>query len=129
LGVDTAALEQQLATLEQTVAGVKLVGEISPRVHARVLAFGELAATGLGAAYLNAQGIRTQWLDARELLASTTLRDQTERARYLSARCQYSADQPLQERLGRLEGVLLTQGFIARNAHGETVLLGRGGSD
>ena len=31
--------------------------------------------------------------------------------------------------LEELGGVVLTQGFIARNAWGETVLLGRGGSD
>jgi len=129
LGIDEHLLDAELATLEKTVAGVALIREVSPRVHARVLAFGELASTRLGAAYLNAQGIATQWLDARELLTSASLRDQTERARYLSARCEYSADEALKARLAALDGVILTQGFIARNAQGETVLLGRGGSD
>ena len=50
------------ATLEQLVAGVKLVGEVSPRVHARVLATGELAATELGAAYLRSTGLDVEWL-------------------------------------------------------------------
>ena len=40
-----AILDERFRALEQIVAGVKLVGEVSPRVHARVLATGELAAT------------------------------------------------------------------------------------
>ena len=102
--------------MEQLVAGVKLIGEVSARVHARVLATGELAATTLGAAYLRSQDLEVQWLDARELLESASLRDQTERARFLSARCDFSADRALQERLSALKGIVLTQGFIARNA-------------
>lgn len=129
LGLDPAMLDDRFRALEQTVAGVKLIGEVSPRVHARVLATGELAATELGAAYLRATGLHVEWLDAREYLESTTIRDQTERARFLSARCEFSADKSLQERFAGLEGVVLSQGFIARNSQGETVLLGRGGSD
>jgi len=57
LGLDPDILRERFAALEQTVAGVKLVGEVSPRVHARVLSVGELAATELGAAYLRSQGL------------------------------------------------------------------------
>jgi len=53
LGVDPAVLDERFRWLEQTIAGAKLVGEVSPRVHARVLATGELAATEPGAAYLH----------------------------------------------------------------------------
>jgi diaminopimelate decarboxylase/aspartate kinase len=129
LGVDPALLDERFRTLEQTVAGAKLLGEVSPRVHARVLSFGELAATELGAAYLKKEGIAVTWLDVREYLESQTIRDQTERARFISARCDFSSDQALQERFAAIDGVILSQGFIARNAQGETVLLGRGGSD
>jgi diaminopimelate decarboxylase/aspartate kinase len=129
LGVDPRTLDDYFAGVAQLVAGVKLVGEASPRVHARVLATGELAATRLGAAYLRAQGLDVHWHDAREMLESTTLRDQTERARFLSARCDFSAEPVLQERLQAVTGIVLTQGFIARNSQNETVLLGRGGSD
>jgi diaminopimelate decarboxylase/aspartate kinase len=129
LGVDIGVLDERFRTLEQTVAGVKLVGEVSPRVHARVLAVGELAATELGAAYLRATGLEVAWLDVRDVLESATIRDQTERARFLSARCDFSADKPLQNRFAAIKGIVLSQGFIARNSQGETVLLGRGGSD
>jgi diaminopimelate decarboxylase/aspartate kinase len=135
---DTLANELQLSPhlldecfdgVAQLIAGVKLVAEVSPRVHARVLAAGELAATRLGAAYLEAQGFDVEWLDARELLESVNLRDQTERSSYLSARCDFAVDPALQDRMRAVKGIALTQGFIARNGQNDTVLLGRGGSD
>ncbi|HUL82631.1 MAG TPA: aspartate kinase, partial [Gammaproteobacteria bacterium] len=129
LRVDPAVLDERFDNLGQTIAGIKLVGEVSPRVHARVLSVGELAATELGAAYLRSLGLDIEWLDARTFLESQTIRDQTERARFLSARCDFSADKALQDRFARIKGIVLSQGFIARNAQGETVLLGRGGSD
>jgi diaminopimelate decarboxylase/aspartate kinase len=129
LGVDPSLFDGRFGTLAQVVAGAKLLGEVSPRVHARVLANGELLATELGAAYLRKQGIEVTWLDIRDYMQSSTLRDQTERARYISARCDFSPDKELQARFGAVGGVILSQGFIARNEQGETVLLGRGGSD
>src|SRR5262245_30157016 len=129
LGVDTKIFDDRFSKLAQVIAGIKLIGEVSPRVHARVLANGELAATELGAVYLRSQGLDIAWLDIREYLESATLRDQTERARFISARCDFSPDKQLQERFAAINGIVLSQGFIARNAQGETVLLGRGGSD
>jgi diaminopimelate decarboxylase/aspartate kinase len=129
LGVDAAMFDERFDALAQVIAGAKLIGEVSPRVHARVLANGELAATELGAAYLRSTGLDVAWLDIRDYLESASLRDQTERARFISARCDFSPDKPLQQRFAAIEGVVLSQGFIARNAQGDTVLLGRGGSD
>ena len=48
------ALKHQLDELAQIAAGVTLVNEASDRIRARVLAAGELMATTLGAAWLNA---------------------------------------------------------------------------
>ena len=129
LGVDAAPLDEHFRKLEQLIDGVKLIGEISPRVHARVLATGELVATLLGAAYLRKRGLTVQWRDARDLLRSTEPRDQNERTQFLSARCEFAPEPELQDRLAEQGGIVLTQGFIARNPSGETVLLGRGGSD
>lgn len=129
LGVEGGILDELFEKLEQTIAGIKLIGEVSPRVHARVLATGELAATTLGAAYLNRLGLRAHWLDAREILTSKSIREQSERAQFLSARCDYSPNDALQARFRAVDGFVITQGFIARNAEGQTVLLGRGGSD
>ena len=50
LGLDGAVLlEQYFNELTQLVAGIRLVREVSPRVHAKVMALGELMATTLGA--------------------------------------------------------------------------------
>ncbi|MGB7215039.1 MAG: bifunctional aspartate kinase/diaminopimelate decarboxylase [Gammaproteobacteria bacterium] len=129
LGVDGGLLDDLFEKLEQMIAGVRLIGEVSPRVHARVLATGELAATTLGAAYLKRVGLDAVWLDARELLVAKTLRDQSERAQFLSARCDYGVSEELKARFRAAGKIIITQGFIARNADGHTVLLGRGGSD
>lgn len=129
LGVSAEPLRELFTSLEQLVSGVRLVGEASPRVHARVLATGELAATRLGAAYLEREGLPVRWLDARGLLESVDFRDESERARFVAARCDFAPDATLKARLADIDGVVLTQGFIASNDLGDTVLLGRGGSD
>ena len=130
LGLDPEPLLAPfLAELDRLATGIALLGEASPPSHARLLAQGELLATALGAAFLAAQGIATTWLDARELLVSAAPRHASATSAYLSATCGHERDPALSERLGREGGVLLTQGFIARNPRHETVLLGRGGSD
>jgi len=130
MGLDgQSLLGEYLGELEQLLAGVRLVREVSPRVHAKIMAMGELLSTTLGAAYLQAQGVTAQWHDAREALCSVEVPGASERAAFLSATCEHNADPHLQAELSAASGVVLTQGFIARNARGETVLLGRGGSD
>ncbi len=130
LGLDAETLlAEELRELDQLLAGIRLVREVSPRVHARTMALGELMATRLGAAYLESQGLAVSWIDARSVLLSLDLTHDNERSRYLAASCDFSPDPALAERLAALPGVILTQGFIARSEQGEDVLLGRGGSD
>lgn len=130
LGLDGRVLLQGLfAEMEQLAAGVQLVREVSPRVHVRMMALGELMSTTLGAAFLNASGIETSWADARELMLSSDAPRRTIAQNYLSATCDFSPDPSLVKQLSERAGVVLTQGFIASNPRGETVLLGREGSD
>jgi len=96
---------------------------------AEVQGHGELMSSALGAAFLSHSGLPTQWLDARECLAAVALPNQNERTRLLSAMVEAKPDPALNARLAALGDVLITQGFIARDAQGRTVLLGRGGSD
>jgi diaminopimelate decarboxylase/aspartate kinase len=123
------ALEQIFADLRQMLAGIALMGEVSDRTRAGVMACGELMATELGARYLRAQGIDCAWWDARSGLHSQPRANASASANYLSATCDFSADAALRARLASIAPVVLTQGFIASNAEGDTVLLGRGGSD
>lgn len=128
LGVDPGVMDGPLSTVEQLAAGGRL-GEASVKVQARVLATGELSSTLLGAAYLQRRGLEVTWLDARDLLVGLEGPDATERTAMLSAHCDFAADPELKARLENTQGVVLTQTSIARNRDGQTVRLGRGGSD
>lgn len=131
LEIDAAALlAEDFLDLERLALGASLVGEGSPRLRARIMAMGELMATRLGAAFLNARGTRTHWMDARGFLRSTNGPELSESRRYLSATCDFAPDRDLASYLERHPADLyLTQGFIAGTETGDTVLLGRGGSD
>ena len=118
--------------LRRLTSGARLVEEASPRTRARVMSMGELMSTRLGAAWLSRHGLRASWQDAREML--TALEGDTKSVatgrNYLSAVCSHDPDPELEARLRGLEAdVVLTQGFIASDSRGDTVLLGRGGSD
>ena len=102
----------------------------SPQQRAAVMASGELLSTRLGVAYLSSQGLPVEWLDAREFLRAKDEPHVPPARQYLSAECVSHTDPVLQSLLtDRPDTIYLTQGFIASNALGETVLLGRGGSD
>jgi bifunctional diaminopimelate decarboxylase / aspartate kinase len=122
-------VERYLAELRQISAGVALVGEVSDRTRARVMSAGELLATELGARYLRTQGLRVDWADARTMLKAEERRGANVRSSVLSATCAFGPDGELEERLESMAPVVITQGFIASDDDGNTVLLGRGGSD
>ena len=122
-------LGELLAELKQLMTGVDLVGEVSPRSAARMMSAGELMSTTLGAAYLTSIEHQATWLDARTALKLADNEDQSSTSRYLSAACDYQPDEDLLSRIEDAPGCIVTQGFIATDARGDTVLLGRGGSD
>ncbi|HEY5755409.1 MAG TPA: bifunctional aspartate kinase/diaminopimelate decarboxylase [Steroidobacter sp.] len=127
--VPSPDLEEQFKRLRQIAAGIALVGEVSERLRARVMAQGELMATRLGAAFLAAQGLDVQWVDARTVLKAEQRRNANLRSSYLSATCNFEPDLELQRRWSSQGTVFISQGFIASDEQGDTVLLGRGGSD
>ena len=130
LGLDAAsALEAQFAALRSRLDRIAARGAADARDRAAVMASGELLATALGEAYLRSQGIIASWLDARTVLRSERRDGATVEAGYLSATCDFRPDAAVQARLAALGPVVITQGFIASDEDGDTVLLGRGGSD
>ena len=122
-------LDGYFAMLRQMASGIALMSEVSDRTRARMLASGELMATELGARYLLSQGIEASWWDARTGLIAAPRAAASARANFLSATCEFVPEPALQRRLAACAGVVVTQGFIASDAAGDTVLLGRGGSD
>jgi diaminopimelate decarboxylase/aspartate kinase len=119
-------LVQELRALANSLSEHR---SITDAVRARAMAMGELMSTALGAAFLNDQGIGTVWVDARKVLLADERLNATHKASLLSATCDFAPDLDLQANWRSLDKVVLTQGFIAANAAGDTVLLGRGGSD
>jgi bifunctional diaminopimelate decarboxylase / aspartate kinase len=124
----SAELARQFAELRQIAAEIARGALLSDRTRARVLASGELMATELGARYLASVGVPVQWTDARTMLRASE-RGASDKAATLSATCSFAPDAALEARLAAYSAVIVTQGFIASDAEGNTVVLGRGGSD
>jgi bifunctional diaminopimelate decarboxylase / aspartate kinase len=116
----------ELRTMALTLARSRYADDA---LRARIMAMGELLATTLGCSFLNAQGIKTAWVDARRVLRADERRGGSQKSSLLSTTCDFAPDARLQADWRSLDQVVITQGFIAANAAGETVLLGRGGSD
>jgi diaminopimelate decarboxylase/aspartate kinase len=130
LGVPVSeALNGYFNGLRAIAQSIHLTQEVSDRTRAMVMSNGELMATEIGARFLQAQGVATKWWDAREGLHAEQRAHGSEKGNWLSATCDFSPDAALSKRLAALSPVVITQGFIASDARGDTVLLGRGGSD
>jgi len=121
--------ERFLAELKRLTASIGQTRTLNDGMRAQVMAMGELLATCLGDGFLSAQGIATSWVDARTVLHAERRHGTNAKASLLSATCDFAPDKALQSAWAALGRVVITQGFIASNDLGETVLLGRGGSD
>ncbi len=130
LGIDLpTSFTLLLNELRDLVAPLSSGRTLNDKLRAQVMAMGEVMATALGAAFLNAQDLNASWVDVRQVLRAEQRQGATLKAGYLSATCDFSPDLELQNRWLALDRIVITQGFIASNEAGETVLLGRGGSD
>ena len=75
---------------------------------------------------LTEAGFDVHWRDARQLLLAVSNSSRSQNQQYLSATCEFDADPALAGELAAAGRVIVTQGFIARNIRGDTVLLGQG---
>ena len=94
-------------------------------MYDQIVSIGELVSTKIVAAYLNKSGLKTEWLDARDMIAC----DNT----YCEGRIDWekTLTQTQNIILPFLEktGFVLTQGFIGSTSENFTITLGREGSD
>ena len=118
-----AEINGTLAELSRILDGVALLGELSPRTLDMIMSFGERLSSKLLAFIFTHNGIMAESLDARTLIRAS---DRFGNAQYLpdetfaNIRSFFKTrDLPLQ----------VVTGFIASTADGQTVTLGRGGSD
>lgn len=111
------------AELEGLLAGWAAEGDQYDRWYDRIVSYGELFSTALISAFLAAAGTPNRWIDMRRVFITD--------GRYRGADIDLEASAPLLR--GEMEGsgvsVYVGQGFIGGTRYGETVTLGREGSD
>jgi diaminopimelate decarboxylase/aspartate kinase len=130
LGIGRSAqLDGYFTELAQLAQGIHLTHELSDRTRAMVMSTGELMSTEIGSRFLRQLGIDVTWWDARDGLKAEERHHASEKGNWLSATCDFTPNAALSARLAALSPVVITQGFIASDVRGDTVLLGRGGSD
>lgn len=129
LDVDPELITSYLQQLQQWLTGIALLREAPAKTQAQILSLGELMMTRLGHAFLEQQGINCCWYDVRDALKTTPIPG-GDAINFLAGRVECEANPSLANQLVSSGfDVIITQGFIASNAEGDTVLLGRGGSD
>ena len=101
------------------ISGNKKDNDLS---YSKIVSYGELWSTVIISHYLNSQGIKNKWVDARELI-------QTETAHVESKINWSSTNELIQKKLSKNQHFIISQGFIGANNRGETTTLGREGSD
>lgn len=108
--------------LEDLFHGIFLIKENSARTLDYVASFGERLSAFILAEAMAGKGIKTQFVDAREVIRTND--------RFGQARVDYDVTNALlRDYFSGHEGVKVITGFIASTAKGETTTLGRSGSD
>lgn len=111
---------------EQLIHGLNGYSSVSGYdfVYDQTVSLAEVISTKIIATYLNKQGIKTLWIDARKVVKTNNIHRQ--------AMVDWGATQAMvkSQVLPHLKDqVVLTQGFIGSNAKYNTTTLGREGSD
>lgn len=106
---------------------------LTPAQQAQIQSAGELMSSRLLAQFfareLKREALSCHWQDARDWLTSVPQLNRGEISHYLNAHCEPVRSDTHRAGVFERGGMILTQGFIARNSRDETVILGRGGSD
>ncbi len=120
---------QICGALDGFVSAVCSLGELSDRSKARIISTGEYLSSTIICHALNANGIKTNFVDARKMMITSDdylkgepILDEIIRRVPEVVNEAFAADG------GPYEAVI-TQGFISATASGEPAVLGRGGSD
>lgn len=111
--------------LDGIANAVCALGELSDRNKAIIISNGELLSSTVICFAMNAKGIRTNFIDARQMMITSN---------------DYLKGEPIEEEIcARVPEMVekayhgadavITQGFIGSNLDGEQTVLGRGGSD
>ncbi len=123
-------LKEEFDYLERILFGASYLEEKGPKTTAKVMAFGEILLTHLGEKFLQKEGHKVVWFDAKDGLTTKDPESLPDWKKFLQASCDFHPEPELIEKINRAkEDVIITQGFFGKTSSGETALLGRGGSD
>lgn len=108
--------------LEDLFHGIYLIKENSTRTLDYVASFGERLAAFILAESMQGHGLKTQFLDAREVIRTND--------RFGQAKVDFDiTNAAIKNYFAKHDGIKVITGFIASTEKGETTTLGRSGSD
>ena len=118
-----AHIKERVNRLEDFLQGAFLTRELSKRTLDSILSFGEQLSCFLVARIAEQKGIKSSFVDARELIKTDS--------QFGNARVKFSATNENIKKVVEASDaqLLVVTGFIASDADGVTTTLGRGGSD
>lgn len=120
-----SAVNEICDELEQFVSAVCALGELSDRSKAVIVSNGELLSSTIIGYAMNANGISTNWIDARDMMiTSGDLLKGEPVTSEIEAKVPATVNAAFEG-----QDAVITQGFIARDVNGVSSVLGRGGSD
>ncbi len=130
LSIDESVLQPWFDSLQITINNIEEKQSLSPCDRAELVAHGELLSSTLGEAYLSKTlDYKTHWVDARQVLTAVDDSLKNVNEYFLNAVCHPRENLQLINDWAEQSDLVLSQGFIANNPIGQTVLLGREGSD
>lgn len=115
-------VKKDLNTLETLLEGSYLIGESTPKLQDKILAFGELLSSFILASYYQSEGVQAVFKDSRELI-------RTDHSHTNARVLREPTYDNIKKVLDGSNPVVVLPGFIASTTDGDTTTLGRGGSD
>ena len=116
-------LLSELEKLEQLYKGLALIQELTPKAEAKIVSFGELVSSFIIGETMKIKGLNVDRIDTRKLIVANQ--------NYFNAAVDFKKTN--ENIIGAIKNteadIVIVPGFVAANEKGETVVLGRGGSD
>lgn len=117
-----AKVKAMLNELDELLNGIFLLNEMSIRALDYVMSFGERLSCTIISEAAREQGLQASYLDTTKVIKTD--------GRYGNAAVDFEATNPLiREYVAATPGLIIATGFIGGAPNGDTVTLGRGGSD
>ncbi len=125
------SLQKDIQQYIDLITEITAKPDMSERDKAAVISCGELMSSKIVCAALNAAGIRTRWVDARQMMVATG--DPLKSEPDIDEICE-RAPEIIRNAFASQDGepamdAVISQGFICASASGKPAVLGRGGSD